>query len=205
MDKNIFKHLNSDILYPNIFNIVSSVLMKKGKKKVSDKAVSYVFNKLLRSKELNSYIKEKEAQSIKLFKKSRKDRLAAQHDLSRKGGKLVRLPLKKEEKIDFGLYSSNYTYLISTIKSSRPVIETRSIRLGSSQVRFPTEMKVSKQYSLLMKYLLVSCKGSSNKNLKDKLFTEVLNLLKNQGTVIDKVRMLHQESVKNRLFTNYRW
>ena len=94
---------------------------------------------------------------------------------------------------------------MSTIKSSRPIVETKSIRLGSSQVKFPVEMKVSKQYSLLMKFLLVVSKSNTNKKLKDKLFFEIINLLKNQGNVIDKVKILHQEASKNRLFTNYRW
>ncbi|MGB9906724.1 MAG: 30S ribosomal protein S7 [Candidatus Saccharicenans sp.] len=133
-------------------------------------------------------------------------------------GKLINLVLKKGKKsvaedIVYGTLEilKNRTkedplkVLEKAIDNVRPLLETKSRRVGGATYQVPVEVPEQRSISLGMRWLVKFAKERSGKSMPEKLAAEILDALANKGGAVKKREDTHKMAEANRAFAHYKW
>jgi len=133
-------------------------------------------------------------------------------------GKLINLVLKKGKKsvaedIVYGTLDilKNRTkedplkVLEKAIDNVRPLLETKSRRVGGATYQVPVEVPEQRSISLGMRWLVKFAKDRSGKSMQEKLAAEILDALANKGGAVKKREDTHKMAEANRAFAHYKW
>ncbi|HAR36160.1 MAG TPA: 30S ribosomal protein S7 [Acidobacteria bacterium] len=133
-------------------------------------------------------------------------------------GKLINLVLKKGKKsvaedIVYGTLEilKNRTkedplkVLEKAIDNVRPLLETKSRRVGGATYQVPVEVPEQRSISLGMRWLVKFAKDRSGKSMQEKLAAEILDALANKGGAVKKREDTHKMAEANRAFAHYKW
>ena len=87
----------------------------------------------------------------------------------------------------------------------KPVIELKSLRLGSMIYQIPFPLSITKQHTRSIK-LISKCiaKQVSNKPLVDKIFNEFILILRKESSVLKQKQQAYREASTNRAFAHFR-
>ncbi len=91
------------------------------------------------------------------------------------------------------------------IENVKPVIETRSRRVGGATYQVPVEVRENRQVALAFRWILLAAKARSEKTIVNKLAGEILDAYENKGNAIKKKEDTHKMADANRAFAHYRW
>jgi small subunit ribosomal protein S7 len=87
----------------------------------------------------------------------------------------------------------------------RPMVETKSRRVGGATYQVPVEVEINRSLSVGVRWLIKYASERGGKNMADKLAAEVLDALANKGGAVKKREDTHKMAEANRAFAHYRW
>jgi small subunit ribosomal protein S7 len=91
------------------------------------------------------------------------------------------------------------------VENVRPLLETKSRRVGGATYQVPIEVPLKRSTSLGVRWILRFASERSGKSMTDKLAAEILDAVNNRGGAIKKREDTHKMAEANRAFAHYRW
>jgi small subunit ribosomal protein S7 len=91
------------------------------------------------------------------------------------------------------------------VENIRPLLETKSRRVGGATYQVPVEVPLSRSSSLGVRWLVKYSKERAGKKMEDKLAAEIIDALNNRGGAFKKKEDTHKMAESNRAFAHYRW
>jgi small subunit ribosomal protein S7 len=91
------------------------------------------------------------------------------------------------------------------IENVRPVLETKSRRVGGATYQVPIEVPVERSTGVAVRWLLSFARARSGKSMEEKLAAELMDAMNNRGGAIKKREDTHKMAEANRAFAHYRW
>ena len=91
------------------------------------------------------------------------------------------------------------------VENVRPILETKSRRVGGATYQVPIEVPLKRSTSLGVRWILRYASERSGKSMTDKLAAEVLDAVNNRGGAVKKREDTHKMAEANRAFAHYRW
>jgi len=95
--------------------------------------------------------------------------------------------------------------LEKAIDNCRPLLETKSRRVGGANYQVPVEVREQRSVSLGMRWLVKFAKERGGKSMEEKLAAEILDALGNKGGAVKKREDTHKMAEANRAFAHYKW
>ena len=87
----------------------------------------------------------------------------------------------------------------------KPMLETKSRRVGGSTYQVPMEVSQSRRTSLAIRWMVSYARARGEKTMTEKLAGEVLDAANNRGGAVKKKEDVHRMAEANRAFAHYRW
>ena len=91
------------------------------------------------------------------------------------------------------------------VENVRPLLETKSRRVGGATYQVPIEVPLKRSTSLGVRWILRYARERSGKSMTDKLAAEILDAVNHRGGAIKKREDTHKMAEANRAFAHYRW
>ncbi|MEA2006494.1 MAG: 30S ribosomal protein S7 [Acidobacteriota bacterium] len=91
------------------------------------------------------------------------------------------------------------------IENVRPLIETKSRRVGGATYQVPIEVPIHRSISLAIRWMLRYSMEKSGKSMVEKLSAEIMDAANNRGGSIKKREDTHKMAEANRAFAHYKW
>jgi small subunit ribosomal protein S7 len=91
------------------------------------------------------------------------------------------------------------------IENVRPLLETKSRRVGGANYQVPVEVATNRSFSLGMRWLIKYAEERSGKSMEEKLTAEIIDALNNRGAAVKKREDTHKMAESNRAFAHYKW
>lgn len=100
------------------------------------------------------------------------------------------------------------TTLEQALDNLKPKVEVRPRRIGGAVYQVPTPVRASRQYSLALRWLVISARKKANKqfhSFAEKLSAELLAALNSEGAAITKRQEVERMAEANKAFSHLRW
>ena len=91
------------------------------------------------------------------------------------------------------------------INNLKPTVEVRSRRVGGATYQVPVEVKSKRSQALALRWLIEASRKRKEKNMSDKIFSEIYDAYQNKGTAIKKKEDTHKMAESNKAFAHFRW
>jgi small subunit ribosomal protein S7 len=91
------------------------------------------------------------------------------------------------------------------VENVRPLLETKSRRVGGATYQVPIEVPLNRSTSLAVRWILRYSRERAGKTMTDKLAAEIMDAVNNRGGAIKKREDTHKMAEANRAFAHYRW
>jgi len=91
------------------------------------------------------------------------------------------------------------------VENVRPLLETKSRRVGGATYQVPIEVSLNRSSSLAVRWLIRHARERAGKSMEEKLSAEVLDAANNRGGAFKKKEDTHRMAESNRAFAHYRW
>ena len=91
------------------------------------------------------------------------------------------------------------------VENVRPILETKSRRVGGATYQVPIEVSDNRSISLAVRWILRYAGERGGKSMIDKLSAEIVDAVNNRGGAIKKREDVHKMAEANRAFAHYKW
>jgi len=91
------------------------------------------------------------------------------------------------------------------LENVRPVLETKSRRVGGATYQVPVEVPLARSTSLAVRWLIKYAQERAGKSMVEKLAAEIMDAVSNRGGAIKKREDTHKMAEANRAFAHYKW
>jgi small subunit ribosomal protein S7 len=91
------------------------------------------------------------------------------------------------------------------LENVKPVVETKSRRVGGSNYQVPIEVRPERRSSLAMNWLISFARERSEKSMREKLAAELIDAAGNRGNAVKKKEDTHRMAAANKAFAHYKW
>jgi small subunit ribosomal protein S7 len=91
------------------------------------------------------------------------------------------------------------------LENVRPLVETKSRRVGGANYQVPIEVRPGRSEALGIRWLLIGAKGRPGRSMAEKLAGEVMDAHSSRGTAVKKREDVHKMADANKAFAHYRW
>jgi len=91
------------------------------------------------------------------------------------------------------------------VENARPMLETKSRRVGGATYQVPVEVPLERSTSLGIRWLIKYAKDRAGKSMEEKLSAEIIDAVNNRGGAVKKKEDTHKMAESNRAFAHYRW
>lgn len=91
------------------------------------------------------------------------------------------------------------------IDNVRPLLETKSRRVGGATYQVPVSVPPDRGISLAMRWIRNYARARKGKPMKIKLAEEIIDSFNKTGTSVKKKEDTHKMAESNRAFAHYRW
>jgi small subunit ribosomal protein S7 len=91
------------------------------------------------------------------------------------------------------------------VENVKPVLETKSRRVGGATYQVPVEVPLHRSTSLAVRWLVRHARERGGKSMEEKLAAEIIDAVNNRGGAIKKKEDTHKMAEANRAFAHYRW
>ena len=95
--------------------------------------------------------------------------------------------------------------LEKAVDNVRPMLETKSRRVGGANYQVPIEVPAGRSFSLGVRWLIKYATERSGKSMQDKLSAEIIDAINNRGGAVKKREDTHKMAESNRAFAHYKW
>jgi len=93
----------------------------------------------------------------------------------------------------------------NALENVKPVLETKTRRVGGSNYQIPVEVRSDRRVSLGMRWLINFARKRAEKSMKEKLAAELIDAANNRGASVKKKEEVHKMAEANKAFAHYRW
>jgi small subunit ribosomal protein S7 len=87
----------------------------------------------------------------------------------------------------------------------RPVVETKSRRVGGATYQVPVEVRPERRTALAIRWIVGVSRNRPEKTMADRLAGELLEASSNRGAAVKKREDIHKMAEANKAFAHYRW
>jgi small subunit ribosomal protein S7 len=91
------------------------------------------------------------------------------------------------------------------VSNTKPILEIRSRRVGGSTYQVPVEVRPARRTTLSMRWIIDAARNRSERTMKERLASELLDASNNRGSAIKKREDTHRMAEANKAFAHYRW
>ncbi len=91
------------------------------------------------------------------------------------------------------------------IDNVKPLIETRSRRVGGATYQVPVEVLPHRQISVAIRWIVGFARKKAGKSMMEKLAAEILDAYNGRGASVKKREDTHKMAESNRAFAHFRW
>ena len=91
------------------------------------------------------------------------------------------------------------------IENVKPLLETRTRRVGGANYQVPVEVRPERQVSLAIKWIINAARARHEKTMIERLANELWDAYNEKGAAIKKRDDTHRMAESNRVFAHYRW
>ena len=93
----------------------------------------------------------------------------------------------------------------SALENVKPIIETKSRRVGGSTYQVPVEVRPGRRVNLAMKWLISFARARKENSMEERVAAELLDASNNRGSSVKKREDTHKMAEANKAFAHYRW
>jgi small subunit ribosomal protein S7 len=93
----------------------------------------------------------------------------------------------------------------TAVENVKPVVETKSRRVGGASYQVPVEVRQSRRISLALRWLVKFAYSRSGRSMEEKLAAELLDATNRTGGAMKKREETHRMAEANKAFAHYRW
>ena len=86
-----------------------------------------------------------------------------------------------------------------------PAVEVRSRRVGGATYQVPVEVRPQRREALAIRWLIKASRDRNEKNMKDRLASELIDAVNTRGSAVKKKEDTHKMAEANKAFSHYRW
>jgi small subunit ribosomal protein S7 len=97
------------------------------------------------------------------------------------------------------------TTLKRAVENVKPVIETKSRRVGGATYQVPIEVRPGRSMTLALRWLTNFSRARREKTMADRLAGEVLDASNGAGAAVKRREDTHKMAEANKAFAHYRW
>jgi len=97
------------------------------------------------------------------------------------------------------------TTLKRSVENVRPVLETRSRRVGGATYQVPIEVRHGRSTTLALRWLVNFARNRREKTMADRLAGELLDASNGAGAAVKRKEDTHKMAEANKAFAHYRW
>ena len=87
----------------------------------------------------------------------------------------------------------------------KPNLEVRSRRVGGATYQVPMEVRPRRAQALAMKWIIASALKRSEKTMRERIASEIIDAHNNKGNAVKKREETHKMAESNRAFSHFRW
>jgi small subunit ribosomal protein S7 len=91
------------------------------------------------------------------------------------------------------------------LENVKPRIEVKSRRVGGATFQVPVEVRPERRTSLGMRWLISYSSKRSEKTMREKLASEILEAAAGRGAAVKKREETHKMADANKAFAHFRW
>ena len=91
------------------------------------------------------------------------------------------------------------------MENVKPLLETRSRRVGGATYQVPVEARPERQRALAIRWIIQAARQRPEKTMVERLAAELWDAYHNRGAAIKKREDTHRMAEANRAFAHYRW
>ena len=91
------------------------------------------------------------------------------------------------------------------LKNATPLVEVKPRRVGGATYQIPVEISASRRTALAMRWLIVSARGRSGRDMAIRLANELLDAARNEGNTIKRREDTHRMAEANQAFAHFRY
>jgi len=93
----------------------------------------------------------------------------------------------------------------TALDNIKPVLETKSRRVGGSTYQVPVEVKPDRRESLAMRWLIAFARDRKEHSMEERIAAELMDAANNRGSAVKKKEDTHKMAEANKAFAHYRW
>lgn len=91
------------------------------------------------------------------------------------------------------------------LEKVRPLVEVRSRRVGGATYQVPVEVRVARQQSLSIRWILEAARKRNERTMVERLANELIDAVNDRGAAFKKKEDVHKMAEANKAFAHYRW
>ena len=109
------------------------------------------------------------------------------------------------EKIEQKTSEKGIDVFQKALENVKPLVEVRSRRVGGATYQVPVEVRLERQQSLSIRWILESTRKRNERTMVDKLANELIDAANEKGNAFRKKEEVHRMAEANKAFAHYRW
>ena len=91
------------------------------------------------------------------------------------------------------------------VENARPLVETKSRRVGGATYQVPVEVRPDRGSTLAMRWMKDYSREKKGRPMAEKLAQEIMDCYNKTGATIKKREDVHKMAESNKAFSHYRW
>ena len=91
------------------------------------------------------------------------------------------------------------------IRNATPTLEVKPRRVGGATYQVPVEVRPERRSALAHRWIIQAVRARSGRPVAERLYQELLEASRGQGTATRRREELHRMADANRAFAHYRW
>ena len=95
--------------------------------------------------------------------------------------------------------------LKKAVENARPLLETRSRRVGGASYQVPVEVRPHRGTTLALRWLVNYSRARKEHSMADRLVAEIMDAAGGQGASVKRREDMHKMAEANKAFAHYRW
>ena len=95
--------------------------------------------------------------------------------------------------------------LQTALDNVKPSVEVKSRRVGGATYQVPVEVRVSRQQTLAMRWIIEMSRKRGEKTMALRLGNELIEAAENRGAAVKKREDTHRMAEANKAFSHFRW
>jgi small subunit ribosomal protein S7 len=95
--------------------------------------------------------------------------------------------------------------LRKAVENARPLLETRSRRVGGASYQVPVEVRPHRGTTLALRWLVNYARARREHSMAERLVGEIMDAAGGQGAAVKRREDMHKMAEANKAFAHYRW